>query len=112
MALLTRIGLAGVGQRSLYTRTLRTNKWWRVPSNAPQGTTARMIVFNSGNPAVTVVNEGAVTADAGGQFDLSTSSSAAAGSKHMAVVHDWGGNTGTTNIKGGPAIATMNEAPI
>lgn len=112
MALLTRIGLAGVGRRSLYSRTLRTNKWWRVPSNAAQSTAARMIVFNAGSPPNTVVNEGVVTADASGNFDLSTTDAAAAGTKRMAVVHDWSGNTGTANIKGGPAIATMNEAAI
>lgn len=112
MALLTRIGLAGVGQRSLYTDTLRTTKFWRVPSNAPISTAARMIVFNSGSPANTVAQEGAVTADQSGNFDLSTTDGAAAGSKRLAVVHDWGGNTGTASMKGGPAIATMNEAPL
>jgi len=71
-----------------------------------------MIVFNSGSPAATVSAEGAVTADASGNFDLATNDVSAAGSKRMAVVHDWSGNTGTTNIKGGPAIATMNEAPV
>lgn len=112
MALLTRIGLAGVGRRSLYTRTLRTFKFWRVPSNAPLATAGRMIVFNSGNPANSVTAEGSVTADASGNFDLTVNDAAAAGSKRMAVVHDWSGNTGTGNIKGGPAIATMNEIPL
>jgi hypothetical protein len=112
MALLTRIGLAGFPQRSLATRTLRTLKFWRIPSNAPNGTSARAIVFNAGNPAATVSAEGAVTADASGNFDLTVNDAAAAGAKRMAVVHDWNGNTGTNNIKGGPAIATMNEIPL
>ncbi len=112
MTLLARIGPAGVAQRSLGTTTLRTQKFWRVPSNAPNATAARMIVFNAGNPANVVSAEGAVTADASGNFDLTVNDAAAAGSKRMAVVHNWGGNTGTTNIIGGPAIATMNEIPL
>jgi len=112
MALLTRIGLAGVGQRSLGTDTLRTLKFWRMPSNASPATAGRMLVFVAGNPPNTVIAEGAVTADASGNFDLTVNDSSAANSKRFAIVHDWGGNTGTTNIKGGPGIATMNEVPL
>ena len=112
MALLNRLGPSGVGQRSLYTRTLRTIKFWRVPSTASNGTSARMIVFATGSPANTVVAEGAVTADASGNFDLTVNSVTAAGSRSFAVVHNWSGVTGTTSIFGGPSIATMNEIPL
>ena len=112
MALLTRLGLFGFPQRSLATRTLRTRKWWRVPSNAPNATAARMIVFNSGSPATSVIAEGAVTADASGNFDLNHATGLAAATKVLAVVHNWNGSTGTTNIVGGPGIATLNEEPL
>lgn len=112
MALFARMGLAGVGQRSLSSRTLRTYKFWRVPSNASPGTAARMIVFNSGSPAITVAFEGAVTTDAVGNFDLTVNDATAAGNKRFAVVHAWNGVTGTTSIYGGPAIATMYEQAL
>jgi hypothetical protein len=111
MALVARLGLAGVGQRSLATRTLRIVKFWRVPSNAAPGTAGRMIVFNTGSPANVVTAEGVVTADSGGQFDLTVNESAAAGTKTLAVVHAWNGVTGTSSIYGGPGIATLNEVP-
>ena len=112
MALLARRGSRGLLKRSVATDTLRTLKFWRMPSNASPATAGRMLVFVAGNPANTVVAEGAVTADAGGNFDLTVSDPSAADTKRFAVVHDWGGNTGTTNIKGGPGIATMNEIPL
>ena len=112
MALLTRIGLAGVGQRSIATDTLRTLKYWRVPSNAPGGTAARMIVFAAGSPANAVAHEGAVQSDGSSNFDLVVNDASPANSKRLAIVHDWGGNTGTANIKGGPAIATLIEVPL
>ena len=112
MALLCRLGLFGFPQRSLATDTLRTRKFWRLPSNAPNATAARMMVFNTGNPANSVIVEGAVTADSSGNFDLDHNTAIAATSKTLAVAHNWNGSTGTANIVGGPGIATLNEVPL
>ena len=87
-------------------------RFWRVPSNAPNGTAARMVVFNNGSPANAVSQEGSVTADASGNFDLPTSDTSPANSRRMAVLHDWNGLTGTTLIRGGPGIATLNEVDL
>jgi hypothetical protein len=82
-------------------------KYWRIPSNAPQGTTGRMIIFAAGNPPSTVYVEGEVTADASGNFYLATYDTSAYGTKRFAVVHAWNGVTGTTSIYGGPAICEL-----
>lgn len=107
------VTLATVGHGTLTTAALnRLRKFWRVPSNAPLSTAARMVVMAAGANPATVSQEGAVTADASGNFDLATSDASADQTKRLAVVHDWGGNTATTNIRGGPAIATLNEVVI
>lgn len=105
MALLTRIGLAGVGQRSVATDTLVVNRYWTVPSTASNGTSARMMVFTAGNPATTVSIEGSVTCDANGDFKLFTNEVLADGTLRFAFVHAWNGVTSTTSIFGGPCIA-------
>lgn len=101
--------LASGGRSTLAGGLQGRRKFWRVPSNAPVSTAARMVVFNSGTPANAVAQEGTVAADASGNFDLATSDAAVAGSSRLAVVHNWNGVGGTSNIIGGPGIAMMNE---
>lgn len=99
--------LAAIGHATLTGDTGAFTKFWRIPSNAPQGTTGRMIVFASGNPLTAVAYEGAVTADVNGFFDLLTSDQSADGTKRFAIVHAWNGVTGTTTIYGGNGISEL-----
>jgi hypothetical protein len=104
---LSSVTLDSVGHATLSGDPYAFTKYWRVPSNASPGTTGRMLVFAAGNPPTTVAFEGAVTADANGNFDLTTGDATAAGTKRFAVVHAWNGVTGTTSIYGGPAIGEL-----
>lgn len=100
--------IASTGHATLVGDPDSFTKYWRIPSNAAQGTTGRMVVFGvSGNIVTSIVSEGAVTADVNGTFDLITNSADAAGTKRFAIVHTWNGVTGTTSIYGGPAISEM-----
>lgn len=108
MALLTRIGLAGVGQRSLGTRSLRVR--WTMPVIAADGTTMHMTVCaftNAGGVStITVLDQGNVTAQ-GGVVTLSGTYSGTNGEIRLAFVHNWDLNTASTSIFGGAGLATF-----
>lgn len=81
---------------------------WVVPSNAPESTTGYMIVFSGSSGAQSIVDQGAVEADASGNFALSCGDQGTAlGTKAFAVVHAWDDDTDTVSIYGGPGIGTV-----
>lgn len=91
-----------VGDPGSFTR------YWRMPSSAAQGTSGRLLVFAAGAIANAVAYEGAVTADANGNFDLATSNLVdVIGTKRFAVFHAWNGSTSAVSIYGGPGVSEL-----
>jgi hypothetical protein len=99
--------VAATGHAILVGDPISYIRYWRLPSNAAQGTTGRLIVFNGGSSPTTVAYEGAVTADASGNFDLVTTTTDASGAKRFAALYVWDGSTSTASIYGGPGISTV-----
>lgn len=100
--------LAATGHAVLSGDPFSYIKYWRLPSNAPQGTNGRLVVFNGGSLANTLAFEGAVTADASGNFDLMTTDDQfTLGTKRFAALYVWDGTTTTTSIYGGPGIVEV-----
>jgi hypothetical protein len=82
------------GNRSSYSANVQGTSYvgkWVVPANAAPSTSARMIVMATGTNPATVAQEGAVTADANGDFKLNDTTAAALDVQRLAVVHAYGG---------------------
>lgn len=80
-------------------------KSWTVPTNASNGTSCVIVILADDEQSV--LDEGNTTA-AGGKFTLPAANQAISlGTKHLAVIHNWDGNTGTNSIFGGVGIATL-----
>lgn len=79
---------------------------WRIPTNAANGTGVHVLVFTGTAPSYTVIAQGNATV-AGGFADVPGGGTI--GAKAFAFVHNYSDNTATTNIRGGPAIATLTS---
>ena len=79
---------------------------WRIPTNAPNGTAVHATVFSGASPAYAILAQGTAVV-AGGFVDIPGTGTI--GAKAFAFVHNYSDNTATTNIRGGPAIATLTS---
>jgi hypothetical protein len=79
---------------------------WRIPTNAPNGTAVHATVFSGASPTYAILAQGTAIV-AGGFVDIPGTGSV--GAKAFAFVHNYSDNTATSNIRGGPAIATLTS---
>jgi hypothetical protein len=76
---------------------------WVIQSSGVANGLAREIVILADNWA-TIIEVGQATS-AGGVFEFEASTTPTNGQRRLAFVHNWDGNTSTTEIRGGAAIA-------
>jgi hypothetical protein len=77
---------------------------WRVPTSAPNGTSAHMMILSGSSPNYFILAQGPGVV-AGGYADMPATGSV--GTKAFAFVHNYSDNTATTSIRGGASIATL-----
>jgi hypothetical protein len=76
---------------------------WVIQASAVSDGLLRTISIMADNSA-SVLDIGSA-ASSGGAFEFQANSSPANGERRLAFVHNWDGNTATTELKGGAAIA-------
>lgn len=81
-------------------------KVWRVPTNAPNGTTVKIMIVSGTSPNYTIAQQGTAVV-AGGYADLPTDGTP--GTLSFAFMHNYNDNTATTSIYGGGYIATLTS---
>jgi hypothetical protein len=79
---------------------------WRIPTNAPGGTTAHVFVYTGTAPNYTILAQGPATA-AGGFFDLPSAGSP--GAKAGALMWNWDDDTDSIDIDVAAGIATVTD---
>lgn len=80
----------------------RVGRYWRVPTNAAQGTQVNVIVLDGSRNNYSILAQGNATVDASGYATLPGNGSA--GQHAFALVHDYNDNPGVATIYSGGGV--------
>ena len=99
---ITRLSLDGYGARRVSSGSPPPSYSWSVPTNASNGTTVRLTVFDASYSTIVDQN----TAVVSGGVATITASDVSGTSSRLAAIDNWTGTLDSTPFNGGFGIAT------